>query len=705
VETGRKQILVDTGFQENMTAVAGKNCNIWLLAISQQGILKAYSIDYNGINSSPVQSPVIPGSGSLAIPMPGSMCVSPDRTKLAIADVRLTLYDFNTTTGQASNPLGLSSIPAPIYYSTCFSPNSSKLYATQLGNRPLEQFDLSSGIPAVIAGSLVSIAPNTPPTGTLKLAPDGKIYCAQTPGAFLSVIHQPDQPGAACTYTPQSVPLNNLTSVYLCLPNVVPVVIPNGDTVFHTETIDVADCFTTTYELQVDTPGMDLVWDDGSSLPQRTVYGPGTYRATYSRHCIVYSDTFVVRFPNAMPVVSVYAGCKGRNNGLAVAYPADAGYLYTWRNSASVIVSSTDSLKHAGSGTYTLHVITPSGCDTSISVFIPEEEHTASFWADSIVCQGMAVPFNNTSDSHFTQFNWTFGDGNSSFLQSPAHTYDYIGNYTAMLIATGALCVDTAYQTIIVDSVLNGHYSTTPDSICTGQSITFYPNTDSSVLALHWSYGDGTGMTGPGEPMVQHAYDAAGTMSVQLTTEYRACPATTYTDTVYVYPLPKIYLGPDSGLCLDGTPLLLQNQVTTPDAAWGNLWNTGDTAAAIRVVHPGTYSLTIRSGPLGCSTTESVIVHKDCYVDIPNAFTPNGDGENDYFFPRQLLSRKITRFNMRVLNRWGQQVFETTRTDGRGWDGQFNGSPQPQGVYVYLINLTIDNQREEQYNGNVTLIR
>ena len=60
---------------------------------------------------------------------------------------------------------------------------------------------------------------------------------------------------------------------------------------------------------------------------------------------------------------------------------------------------------------------------------------------------------------------------------------------------------------------------------------------------------------------------------------------------------------------------------------------------------------------------------------------------------------------MQIFNRWGQIVFETTRTDGRGWDGKFNGKEQPQGVYVYVIDVTIDGTRQEHYQGNVTLLR
>jgi gliding motility-associated-like protein len=106
-----------------------------------------------------------------------------------------------------------------------------------------------------------------------------------------------------------------------------------------------------------------------------------------------------------------------------------------------------------------------------------------------------------------------------------------------------------------------------------------------------------------------------------------------------------------------------------------------------------------------CATTEEVTINKDCYIDIPNAFSPDGDGINDYFFPRQLLSKSMTRFRMQVLNRWGQVVFETDKIDGRGWDGSFNGKAQPDGVYVYLIDADIDGLRKEKYQGNVTLIR
>ncbi len=107
----------------------------------------------------------------------------------------------------------------------------------------------------------------------------------------------------------------------------------------------------------------------------------------------------------------------------------------------------------------------------------------------------------------------------------------------------------------------------------------------------------------------------------------------------------------------------------------------------------------------GCAAFDTVWVQKDCYMDIPNVFTPNGDGTNDYFYPRQLLTRGVIAFKMDIYNRWGQLIFETTSTDGRGWDGKYNNAPQPSDVYVYMIDATFKDGQIEHHQGNVTLLR
>ena len=107
----------------------------------------------------------------------------------------------------------------------------------------------------------------------------------------------------------------------------------------------------------------------------------------------------------------------------------------------------------------------------------------------------------------------------------------------------------------------------------------------------------------------------------------------------------------------------------------------------------------------GCTGSDTVNVSNDCYLDVPNVFTPNGDGLNDYFLPRQLLSKGLASFSMEIYNRWGQVIFTTSSIDGRGWDGKFNDTPQPEGVYVYVIDATFVDGQKEHHQGNVTLLR
>lgn len=699
VVPGQVEILVHTGLKEAMTTVAGANCNIWLLTIAQSGQLKAFSIDDAGVDTVPVLSPMLPVPPALATGKHGSICVSPDRKKLGVADIHLSVYDFDHITGTISNPVLLSQPSNDgAYYSVAFSPNSTILYGGASG---LMQFDLSSGIASTILASGMSLGYVC---SGLKLGPDNKIYFISGPGPSLSVINQPNLPGPACNVQLQAVQLLMLTYSYLGLPTPIADVLPTGDTLYSTQIVDVPDCFTETFEIVADTAGRDMMWDNGTNNPHRLV-GAGTYWVRYEKRCVVYIDTFKVRFPNATPIIQTTPACKGLRNASARALVFEQGYAFTWRNLAGDTLSLADSLVDVPGGYYTLHVVTPLGCDTNLQVFLPEVDYQASFSADSFVCQGSAAVFNNTSDNHFTDFQWSFGDGQASGQFSPLHLYADTGTYIVQLIAQGPICTETFNRSITVDPLLMGDFLSKGDSVCTGDRVTFIVADDPSIRGLDWDFGNGNGMpTEPGQQLT-HSFDQEGQYTITLTTHYRACPATTYTRRVDVFPLPLVNLGPDTSLCLNGRALLLQNAATNNLSQLQYLWSTGDTTPILSVTAPGEYSLRVSAGLLPCSNTESITVAKDCYVDIPNAFTPNGDGENDYFLPRQLLSHGLQQFSMQIINRWGQVLFQTRRTDGRGWDGRFNGQDQPQGVYVFLIRATLANGFEETYTGNVTLLR
>lgn len=100
-----------------------------------------------------------------------------------------------------------------------------------------------------------------------------------------------------------------------------------------------------------------------------------------------------------------------------------------------------------------------------------------------------------------------------------------------------------------------------------------------------------------------------------------------------------------------------------------------------------TYSVLIRDEPLHCFVTQntySVIILPYTTIDVPSAFTPNGDGINDLIFPDGWGIRKLRFF--RVYNRWGQLVFETNEYR-KGWDGEYLGVAQNMESYLYQAEV------------------
>lgn len=110
------------------------------------------------------------------------------------------------------------------------------------------------------------------------------------------------------------------------------------------------------------------------------------------------------------------------------------------------------------------------------------------------------------------------------------------------------------------------------------------------------------------------------------------------------------------------------------------------------------YFVTART-EYGCSITDSVDFRvKETVLDMPNAFNPNNSR-----FKASIRGIAILE-SFEIYNRWGQKIFETNDIN-KGWDGFFNGSAQPNGVYIYQINATTREGKRFQKTGNVTLLR
>jgi gliding motility-associated-like protein len=96
-----------------------------------------------------------------------------------------------------------------------------------------------------------------------------------------------------------------------------------------------------------------------------------------------------------------------------------------------------------------------------------------------------------------------------------------------------------------------------------------------------------------------------------------------------------------------------------------------------------TYTLHVQSGN-GCGmSTDDVFVRVFKKIDIPNAFSPNGDGINDVWNINALASYPES--TVKVFNRYGQIIYQSNGYS-KPWDGSFNGSPLPFGTYYYIID-------------------
>jgi gliding motility-associated-like protein len=717
VVVGAKGILIDTGMAEKMAAVEGNNCNVWLVVRTLHERVNAYEISATGLNTTPVVS-LVGNPVSMLDNYTGQFAFSPDRRSLAETSVRLPavvaadglwLHDFDPATGIVSNHRQLLSGKAA--YGICFSPNNSRLYVQ---SDSLYQYNLLAGnTPSVIASKTALRSYSG--LSAIQKGPDNKLYCkyftlAGAPVYSIGCIQNPDQLGPACSFVSQSILLPG--SFGPGLPGGIANRLVPKDT-FGSHTYDSLNCFGVpplTLSAVVGT-GYNYEWDNGATGQQRTVTMGAIYRVGYHLSpCEYRIDSFTIWSPTPVaPVVQVAAACTGTATGKAWMTTGGntVGYTLKWSSASdTTTLSVSDSLLPVAAGNYKVRITTTSGCDTTLYFTIPEEAYLASFTvSDTLICAGEEVLFGNTSDNYFTEYLWLLGDGNTSTeAEEFSHTYAIPGVYEVKLTASGQTCRDTFIKHITVDAPAEGiGFTKDKDRICLGETVQFTPLHDSTATGFHWLFGDGHSRTEAKPGITRHAFDTYGKMTIRLTSHFRACNSSSKEDSLWVYPLPYVDLGPDSVICLDGKPLLLTNLQPHHEGDQ-YLWNNGATERSIRIVHHGEYSLSVTNKE-GCSTVEQVTVRKDCYLDIPNAFTPNGDGINDHFFPRQLLSKSITSFRMQVFNRWGQVVFETRRRDGRGWDGKFNGKDQPGGVYIYLIEAGIAGSIDEKYQGNVTLIR
>ena len=191
-----------------------------------------------------------------------------------------------------------------------------------------------------------------------------------------------------------------------------------------------------------------------------------------------------------------------------------------------------------------------------------------------------------------------------------------------------------------------------------------------------------------------------------------SCTPDTNFVTIIVHPLPTVDAGPNQSLLEGETAQLNATGTNIYTYSWSNASSLSCDTCANPVASMSvttTYVVHVATD-YGCKASDSVTIDVRCdnsQVFIPNSFTPNGDGENDVFYPRGTGVKVIKSF--RIYNRWGQLLFERSGIQlndvSNAWDGSFGGaSPRPD-VYVYVFDALCLTGQPIFIKGDVTIIR
>jgi gliding motility-associated-like protein len=132
-------------------------------------------------------------------------------------------------------------------------------------------------------------------------------------------------------------------------------------------------------------------------------------------------------------------------------------------------------------------------------------------------------------------------------------------------------------------------------------------------------------------------------------------------------------------------------------------WQDSSSVPIYNVTQPGTYAL-VSSNTCGRAVDSVDVRFQDCtsQVYVPTAFSPNGDGMNDYFRPR--YRGMISNFEISVYDRWGERVYYTTDPQ-IGWTGKKQGTYLPTGTYIWIMQyVSGDTGKLVKKNGSVTII-
>lgn len=453
-------------------------------------------------------------------------------------------------------------------------------------------------------------------------------------------------------------------------------------------------------------------WSTGDTTSTLTVNSPGTYTVTYTSPDGCASAPASVSVSQLAPLNATAftlndADC-GLSNGSASssATGGSGSYTYLWNSNPPQSGQTATGLP-AGTYMVTVSDATNPACVASANTTIgggSAVNITTTPDGSTSVCEGGDIPLMGIGGASYIWLKDGNPVGTGTFLiVSQPGSYQAIGFSGAG--ATG--CPDTSASVIVtqIPVPVANIFPIGPTEVCYETPVTLLaqPNVFSSVQWL--SYGQPTLSTG--DTLVtfntgEYSYIATNSCGSDTS-------AVIYVD-VHTKPIADFYFNPNPGYA--GDPVSFTDQ-SIHAAVWN--WDFGNGAGSSTTqnpeyiyLSPGVYNVTmIIQDDIGCADTVSKLVPVDVRgvdgeVFIPNSFTPNGDGEHDFF---TVQYGGITLSSLQIFDRWGAKVFETNSPTDT-WDGKnMNGNPCNPGVYYYNLTGKDSNNDKAVLKGWVMLAK
>lgn len=415
----------------------------------------------------------------------------------------------------------------------------------------------------------------------------------------------------------------------------------------------------------------------------------------FERVC-TFSDVVNISF-GSNSTVSVPANTTVCHNASvpATAFTSNpAGATFGWSNSNPFIglpasgtgnVPAFTAVNTNNTPVTTVITVTPSatgcpGIPTSYTITINPMPTLTT--AGSAICSGETTNLSANASLAGGTYNWAPGNQSSpSISVAPPTSTSYTVSYSV------GGCSVSAVANVTVNA--SPTVSITPLSLCEGNT---------GTLTAAASPAGGTYLWQPsGETAASILVSPTATSSYNVLYALNGCTATAGANV-------QVNAQPSLALSASGNTISPSDHVIITATGGGSyVWSTGSTSSAIDVnpMRTTTYCATVTVTG-GCSDVAclDIIVLNASTLEIPNVFTPNGDGVNDVFHTRNV---NITSYNLNIFNRWGESVFKTTDV-AKGWDGTINGKDVPDGTYLFLLEAKGADDVIYNKTGHVTLV-